>query len=117
MTTYEQTQKVNGLVREAFGENFDGTLWMDHLSGICKSPIFMGLIGARGKFFIPWIFPNYKFVGRFTQGDGSEIEVDAEHRSQAERYAELYQQLTGKPTKVSILQPPLEDRFDHAYVD
>ena len=44
-----------------------------------------------------------EFIGRFTNEDGSSLEVNPEYSSQTQRYAELYKKEFGKDVKVDLI--------------
>ena len=91
---------INKLVIDSFGKGFrgdydltndiDGSYFINHSNKANQ-------ISKRCRYPIPFIFEIWKHAGRFTKGDGSELEVyHQKYALAAEKYSQLYKEATGK---------------------
>ncbi len=87
-----ELDKVNKLVRMAFGKGFSGNCVMLENKG--KQRMVKGDeldTIARKKFpYIPKLNEKYEVAGRFTSEDGSSLNINLEYANAAERYADYY---------------------------
>ncbi len=84
--------KINGLVKKAFGDNFDGNYKLE--DG------FYGIVKKTRKFLF---FMNRYIIVGLLENDGSSIEVFPGYAENAEKYAELYKETTGERAYVGII--------------
>lgn len=97
---------VERLVRESFGEEFVPDLVM--VEGLfCGKTFARRLEGIEGiglsreKFMI---LRYWERVGIFTSQDGSKLVVRPEYKEQAKKYADAYEQTTGKTVELILME-------------
>ena len=102
ITSEPQVKQINALVKKAFGFGCKGNWGYLDLgdNGIMpvkeKYPKFI----ARRIVLIPGLIDFSIIKGRFTSNNGSSLQIDDKHKNQAEKYSNLYKQLTGKNIKI-----------------
>jgi hypothetical protein len=99
-----QIEKINPFVKKAFGDGFFGNyieLKIPGISYIVKAGE-INTIAKKEFFYIPKLNKRYKIAGEFTSKDGSEMKVSAEYLNNAEIYAKLYEEDSGKSVSIKI---------------
>ncbi len=97
-------EKVNKLVKMAFGNKFSGDYFF-YSNGNKTYSLRTNApaeIAKRKFLFIPFLNEHYEVAGKFTSDDGSEIKVGAEYLNNAERYALLYKMCFDKEVSIKI---------------
>lgn len=97
-----RTVEVNDLVRMAFGRGFSGDYFESGAAGFAdiKRGSRLNKIIAPVYFPIPFMF--IKEAGRFTEQDGSALEVSKKYLPQADKYASMYERVNGKKVTVTL---------------
>ncbi len=97
--------QINKLVKESFGRGFYGN-WDNHIDVLCADSIkkidIPNQIAKRCWYPIPYLFEHWIYAGEFKNSDGSSLLVYPKFKNQAEKYSELYKNLTGKDVTISF---------------
>lgn len=92
--------EVNLLVREAFGERYQGNFSVS--SEYFSETNSLETIADKGIFLFDLPLFGQKVIGKFDSKDGSSIRVLPKYASQARMYAEMFEARFGKEVKVTI---------------
>ena len=88
------------LIKKSFGEKIVGNMYFYGITGGSDSVNYLNYLGK-------WGLLRDKVLGKFTKTDGSELHILPEWMEEAEKYASLYEDKTGRRANVYEWTEPL----------